>query len=210
MVVAAQHNTEFKESISTAELVIPDGSSLLWAKEYVEQNTRPNLFLSLLKFMASSQWPLTGVDSIYDICEAVEQRNGSVYLVGGKTVEATRAAQILQKRYPTLGIETCSENDINTIQPLRLPCAVFVALGHPKQSIWIERNREALKKRGIRIALGVGGAFAMIAGTLPRAPKILRRFHLEWLWRLVLEPKRIKRIWNAVVVFPELIYKTTR
>jgi len=50
--------------------------------------------------------------------------------------------------------------------------------------------------------VGVGGTYDMLAGTLPRAPKVFRALSLEWLWRLILQPSRIGRIWQAVVVFP--------
>ena len=57
----------------------------------------------------------------------------------------------------------------------------------------------------VRVAVGVGGAFDFIAERVARAPKILRKLRIEWLWRLVMEPKRIKRIWNAVFVFPYVL-----
>ncbi len=254
MVVEAQHNEEFKTSINNAEVVIPDGSSMLWAREYLDSchpgpnchsgldpestssarrrmdpgseagMTRPNIVFSLVQFFFSHQKPITGVDTIFDICEIMEKKKGTVYLLGGKQHEAQKTAEILRKKYPELLVSlplfkgelegvSLDRNMHPTQPPLekgRGHDAIFVALGSPKQSLWIESNREILTQADINIAMGVGGAFNMISGILPRAPKWMRQHHLEWLWRLILEPRRIKRIWNAVVVFPRLIYKATR
>jgi N-acetylglucosaminyldiphosphoundecaprenol N-acetyl-beta-D-mannosaminyltransferase len=75
-----------------------------------------------------------------------------------------------------------------------------VAYGAPKQTIWIEQQRGTLSS--VRIAVGVGGAFAMLSENLPRAPRLLRQANLEWLWRLYLEPGRLPRIVQATVQFP--------
>ena len=241
MIVEAQKNKEFREAIDKAELKIPDGSSMLWAREYLENRhtsrhpprhsgldpestcldpgSGAGMTASLIKFLFSRDQPLTGVDSIFDICEIVEKIGGSVCLLGGKSDEANGTAEILRKKYPELrvSLSRTSPNpsfERRGIRRRSLPLTkgelegvsvLFVALGAPKQTLWIEQHRKTLEQASVKIAVGVGGAFAMIAGTLPRAPLILRRHHLEWLWRLVLEPKRIKRIWNAVVVFPFII-----
>jgi N-acetylglucosaminyldiphosphoundecaprenol N-acetyl-beta-D-mannosaminyltransferase len=76
--------------------------------------------------------------------------------------------------------------------------AVAVAYGAVGQVTWIARNRAALGEAGVRIAVGVGGAFDFLAGTAPRAPELLRRVGLEWLYRLVREPWR----WRRQLVLP--------
>ncbi|MDO8650033.1 MAG: WecB/TagA/CpsF family glycosyltransferase, partial [Candidatus Berkelbacteria bacterium] len=53
-----------------------------------------------------------------------------------------------------------------------------------------------------KILVGIGGTFDMLAGITPRAPRIFRSMHLEWLWRLILQPSRLRRIWKALVIFP--------
>jgi len=273
MIVGAKYNVAFRNAIERAELKIPDGSSLLWAKEYITNQTkrrhpvprhgiqtrrhgfrvqssprlRPpgkpgmtslSIFVSLIKFLFSKEQPITGVDSIFDICEMIEKINGNVYLIGGTKEEAEKTKIILEKKFKNLRVEVIpspsdrekagmrvkSSHEVpssatNSPHPNPLPVrgegirsvtsrhssAIFVALGSPKQTLWIEQHREMLEQSGVRIAVGVGGAFAMISGILPRAPIWMRHHHLEWLWRLLLEPKRIKRIWNAVVVFPNII-----
>jgi exopolysaccharide biosynthesis WecB/TagA/CpsF family protein len=70
------------------------------------------------------------------------------------------------------------------------PDILFVALGHPKQELWIHRHREALP---CRVAIGVGGTFDLLGGKLPRAPRWMQRAGCEWLYRLAREPRRLAR-----------------
>jgi N-acetylglucosaminyldiphosphoundecaprenol N-acetyl-beta-D-mannosaminyltransferase len=78
---------------------------------------------------------------------------------------------------------------------------IFVAFGHPKQEYWIEQMRILFPQA---LLMAVGGTFSTFSGVLPQPPLIMSRFGLEWLFRLIVEPHRIFRIWNAVVVFPFL------
>jgi N-acetylglucosaminyldiphosphoundecaprenol N-acetyl-beta-D-mannosaminyltransferase len=201
MVVEAQKNQEFRAILQNTDLNIPDGGSILWAREYLDSKT--NLFVSLLKFIFSNQQPITGVDSILDICSILNKQNGTAVLIGGTGEERSGTKKVLEKKFPNLQIKALDSLEAKSYD-LQANIA-FVALGAPKQTFWIEQHREKLEQASITLAMGVGGAFSIISGRLPRAPKLLRRAHLEWLWRLFLEPKRIKRIWNAVVIFPKLI-----
>ena len=85
------------------------------------------------------------------------------------------------------------------------PDILFVAFGAPRQEQWICDNLPFLTS--VKLAIGVGGAIDMISGKLPRAPKIIRKIGMEWLWRLWLEPRRVGRIFNAIIVFPYLAIK---
>jgi len=80
---------------------------------------------------------------------------------------------------------------------------LLVAYGAPKQDLWIAKHLS--KMPTVRVAIGVGGTFDFLSGTIKRAPRWLRSLGLEWLWRLILQPWRIKRIWTAVVIFPMLV-----
>jgi len=77
---------------------------------------------------------------------------------------------------------------------------LFVAFGAPKQEMWIARNLAHLKH--IKVVMGVGGAFDFISGTIKRAPYWMRRIGVEWLYRLIKQPSRIGRIFNATIKFP--------
>ncbi|MDB4978821.1 MAG: WecB/TagA/CpsF family glycosyl transferase N-acetylglucosaminyldiphosphoundecaprenol, partial [Candidatus Peribacteria bacterium] len=93
---------------------------------------------------------------------------------------------------------------VSVIQKAR-PAILFVAYGAPAQDMWIDEHMQKLPS--VRVAMGVGGTFDFLAGVARRAPVGIRNMHLEWLWRVALEPWRIKRIWTAVVVFPWLVVR---
>ncbi len=202
MIVLAHRDDAFKKAVQHAELVIPDSSGILWARKYAHNKT------SLFSFFFAKEQPLTGIDSIFLICEELAKQNGIAYLIGGEENDRNKTAEILQQKYPKLEVIPLNDGFLETTSyKLQTnPAAIFVALGAPKQTFWIEHHRTQLEQAGIRIAIGIGGAFAMISGRLPRAPKWMRVAHLEWLWRLFLEPKRWKRIYNAIIAFPQLIF----
>lgn len=183
-VLDAQKNERFKNIINKADLVIPDSTNITWFGRL--KATTP------------------GSDLVIRLSQLAAKNNQSVFLLGGWNGVSERAARKLQEHIPNLKIAGYSSADpaeMGTADRIKESGAdiVFVAYGAPKQEYWIDENKE---KAGAKILIGVGGTFNMLAGTLPRAPKFLRLIHMEWLWRLIIEPKRWKRIWRALVVFP--------
>ena len=85
------------------------------------------------------------------------------------------------------------------------PDILFVAFGMGKQEKWIYEN--LAKMPSVRIAMGVGGAFDYISGNVSRAPRLLRKFGLEWVYRLFKEPRRIGRIFNATIKFISYVFR---
>jgi N-acetylglucosaminyldiphosphoundecaprenol N-acetyl-beta-D-mannosaminyltransferase len=132
-----------------------------------------------------------------------------MFLLGSRGDTAARAGEILLKKFPGLKIVGSSNADpddqyvIKQLQELR-PDILVVAYGAPKQEIWMSTHQDL----PIRLVAGLGGTLDMITGTLPRAPKFFRVVHFEWLWRLVLQPKRFKRIFQALLVFPYKVLTT--
>ncbi|KKQ28117.1 MAG: N-acetylmannosaminyltransferase TagA [Candidatus Magasanikbacteria bacterium GW2011_GWC2_37_14] len=160
-----------------------------------------------------------GIDLMHDICAFAEKTNKSVYLLGSGSEEVIRkTGDELRKKFKNLQIVGLNkgmkikrlkdykisydkeEND-EIVQQIIMsaPDILFVAFGHGKQEKWINENLKDLPS--VRIAMGVGGAFDYISGTVKRAPLFLRQIGLEWLYRLIKQPQRIKRIWKATVVF---------
>jgi N-acetylglucosaminyldiphosphoundecaprenol N-acetyl-beta-D-mannosaminyltransferase len=82
------------------------------------------------------------------------------------------------------------EEALHRIRAAR-PDVLLVAYGNPKQELWIARNRDRLE---VPVAIGVGGSLDFVAGRARRAPRLVRRVHLEWFWRLAMEPWRIRRM----------------
>jgi N-acetylglucosaminyldiphosphoundecaprenol N-acetyl-beta-D-mannosaminyltransferase len=83
---------------------------------------------------------------------------------------------------------------------------LLVAFGHPTQDLWIARHREALAAHGILVAVGVGGSFDYLSGRVPRAPRLMRRLGLEWLYRLIRQPWR----WRRQLVLPLFVLLVLR
>jgi len=167
-----------------------------------------------------------GIDLMNDICALTEKEDKSVYLLGSGSDEVVKKTKkALLRKFPKLKIvgynsgpkiksikiddkQLIEVDDVEVIHDIIMtaPDILFVAFGHNKQEKWIYENLSDLPS--IKIAMGVGGAFDYISGKVKRAPIILRKIGFEWLYRLIRQPKRIKRIWKATFVF--LYYVITK
>ncbi len=210
MLVDAQKDKYFREVLNSGDLNVCDGFGL-------------SLVSRIKRF--------PGVDLMLVICQIAESKNKSIYLLGSGNQEVVDdTKKFLQKKFPELKIVgSCPGNEINTglennrkllvydkeknddlIHDIIMsaPDILFVAFGHSKQEKWIDENLRDLPS--VKIAMGVGGSFDFISGKIKRAPKFLRYIGLEWLYRLVKEPWRIKRICKATVKFPILFIKSKK
>lgn len=222
MLLEAQRNAEFRDVLNNAWLSIPDGIGILWAATFKEITKRSGIFMKLLKGGASlaclALYPqfcrrvlkerVTGVDLMEALCDVSRRLKLSIFLLGSQPGVAEKVKIILEKKYPGVLIKgifsgSPEEYDFAAIQA-RIselqPQLLFVAYGSPSQELWIAHHLHQFKS--VKIAMGVGGAFDFIAGVRHRAPKWMQKLSIEWLYRLLQEPKRIKRIWNAAVKFP--------
>jgi N-acetylglucosaminyldiphosphoundecaprenol N-acetyl-beta-D-mannosaminyltransferase len=137
----------------------------------------------------------------------------SVYILGGTAAENARARQRIEERIPSLRIAGAraghfdtsgSENDavVADINATR-PDALLVAMGFPRQERWIAHN---LPRLDVRVAIAEGGSLSFISGATRRAPRWMRRSGLEWLFRLLRQPWRIRRQ-AALPVFVWLVVR---
>jgi N-acetylglucosaminyldiphosphoundecaprenol N-acetyl-beta-D-mannosaminyltransferase len=199
--VGAQKDQEFFEILNAANLSTCDGVGLQYAAVFLGHAPPPRF---------------TGNDLMQTLAGLCAEKGKSMYLLGGKDRVADKAADILKGQYPTLKIRSSAGGDIGikdrqwqmereVLLDIREfePDVLFVALGHGKQERWIISFQEFLPS--VKIAAGIGGAFDYLSGSVPRAPFVLRKLGLEWLHRLFKEPRRFKRIWTAVMVFPFLV-----
>ncbi len=211
MLVAAQKDVYFREVLNEAHLSICDGKGIALL-------TRGNLTR------------YAGVDMMEDICALAAAEKKRIFLLGtGTRHTLEKAAAALQQEFPTLIIagmhpgmpitEKPSPHDATRLilhydAPAQeelidsiiaaAPDILFVAFGHSKQEKWIYEHVAELPS--VRVAMGIGGAIDFFAGTRRRAPRMMQALGLEWLWRLIQQPTRIRRIWRAVVVFPILYF----
>lgn len=180
-IIKAKNDPALKKLLNEAEFQIPDGIGVILASK-------------IQKGQITSR--VTGVDMMMRLCEEAEKRQKPIFLYGGKPGIADKAAEKLKELYPSIiisgtqdGYEKDNEKVIAKINEAK-PDLLFVAMGSPKQENWINANREQLHPT---IYQGVGGSFDVLAGNVKRAPEAFQKIGMEWFYRLMKEPKRIKR-----------------
>jgi N-acetylglucosaminyldiphosphoundecaprenol N-acetyl-beta-D-mannosaminyltransferase len=206
LVLMAQTNTQLKQALNSSAFPIPDGNGLNYAYKYLF-NEHLNiihgrvLFGKLIALADKNKW--------------------KVFLLGGRDNEALRASEKIKAEYKNIKIKTFKgpvlDNNAETVTEINRktsidtfkminrykPHILFVAFGNPKQEIWIYKNLKRLSVGGV---MSVGGTLRYVAGFSELPPKWVEDLGLEWLHRLILEPQRIGRIINAVIIFPLKVF----
>nr|WP_319392942.1 WecB/TagA/CpsF family glycosyltransferase [uncultured Desulfobacter sp.] len=170
----------FKE----ADLLIPDGVGMVLAANWLHK---------------TSVKRVPGCELMQNFCSLSADKGYRIFLYGAKEAVNKAAEEELRRRHPTLRIagrqngylsDNKMEELINRINESRAQI-LFLALGSPKQELWIAKNRDRLKH--VRVCQGIGGTLDVLAGAVKRAPEFYCKTGLEWFYRLVEEPARIKR-----------------
>jgi len=184
-VVLLAKDKYLRQIYSEAAFVLPDGVSLLLAARIMGQEIPHRI---------------SGVDMFEALSRRAAREGLRIFLLGGRPGSAEKAAAKLLVQYhglivsgtccPPLGFENdqCQQHGIEARIRAARPHLLFVAFGAPKQEYWIY---EHARKLGVPVAMGVGGSFEMVSGVTPRAPRWLQRMGFEWLYRLLLEPRRM-------------------
>ena len=174
MVVYANSHKNVLNILNEADIAICDGVGLSTAAH----------------FLGSPIKRITGVDLLLKLCSKASKQGLSIGLLGGSPGVAELVAECLREKYEILDITfTGSDWDVKKF-PKDGVDLLFVAYGFPKQEIWISENLTHLP---VKMAMGVGGAFDYISGGVRRAPFFIRAIGLEWAFRLINQPWRIKR-----------------
>ena len=174
LLVIAQKDSNYKTTLNNAKLALADGIGILWAARLMGKPLKQRI---------------TGADLTESLCNHVSKQPITVSFLGGGPNIAELTAECLQKKYPGLKVSWFSQEYDKSLKDKETDI-LFVAFGSPKQEIWIADN---LNDLNAKVVMGVGGAFDFITGKVPRAPKFLRNLGLEWLFRLIMQPWRIKR-----------------
>lgn len=193
--VQAQKDEKLKEILNKADLSLSDGVGPVIAS-YISGGEK-------LKSR------VMGVDLVFALFAKFGAQHG-IFLFGAKEGVAQGAVKNILQKVPqakiagTINGYVADEEAISAIN--RSGAAILlVALGMPKQEKWIYDN---LKKMPVvKVAIGVGGTFDFISGRKRRAPKMVQKIGLEWLWRLFVQPSQWRKTWRSVVVFSWLIIK---
>ena len=182
-IVEAADRPDLREALRSGGLVVPDGVPLVWVG----------------RAQGRKMGRVCGLDVLPDLCDRGRAQGARHYFYGGGEGVAQQLADHLSRLYPGLlvvGAETppfrplaAEERDavINRLNEAR-PDYIWVGLGTPKQDLWLAEYREPLDAAAI---MAVGAAFDIVGGFRPRAPYTMQRLGLEWLFRLIQEPRRL-------------------
>lgn len=190
--MAARHNVHFANALRGADLVTADGIGIVLAARLIEGVVVARV---------------TGVELVEGLAKISAEQGAGIYFLGASPGVGRQAGMQLAKRFPGLvvagdwaGGSPDAADDVETVDRIMASGAriVLVAYGAPGQVLWIARNQGALTQAGVRIAIGVGGAFDYLSDTIQRPPALVRKIGLEWLARLVREPWR----WRRQAVLP--------
>lgn len=201
IVMGAKDDEKLRELINRGDLIIADGIGLIYASRIKKKPLKERV---------------TGYYLSIKLLDIANENNYSLYLLGGKDGVAKTAAENIKKSYPNItiagyhhgyfkgshnGYENHEEelkiiDDINTSNP----DIIFVGLGFPKQENWIDINKKNLIGK---IVIGNGGVMDILSGNTKPAPKLFEKLGLEWFYRLIKEPSRIKR----QIVLPKFMLK---
>lgn len=192
IVMLEASDPDYEKVIKSADLRTPDGIGLLFAGQTMGKKFKERI---------------AGVDLTEKLCEAVAKQPITVGFLGGEGNVAQRTAECLKTKYPGLKI-AFAILELQEKELSKYSCDIlFVAFGSPKQEKWIYQN---LPKLNVKVAIGVGGTFDFISGKVKRAPVFIRNLGLEWLFRLVVQPWRIKRqlklIYFVILVIEEKLF----
>lgn len=193
--VKAKKDEEFYQILNRADLSLADGFGIVLMSHLIPPRIKSHI---------------RGSDLTHDILKIAEEEGHKVCVLNWEQSLSKRPdiESVLKRKY--LKLKFLIQDVRRDFKDLKIeeinefgPQIIFATLGAPYQEKLIFNNLERMPS--VRVAIGVGGTFDFLTGKIKRAPKLMRRLELEWLWRLIKEPKlRFKRILTAVAVFPFL------
>jgi N-acetylglucosaminyldiphosphoundecaprenol N-acetyl-beta-D-mannosaminyltransferase len=185
----------FMSILQRAELIVPDGTGVVWATRHIGSPVAERV---------------TGFDLVHQLMEVGNQNSWTIFLLGASPETIKEAHHRLAQQYPSVKLisrdgyfgEAEDAEVINMIQKAN-PDILFVGRSTNTQEPWIDRYRTELN---IPVMMGVGGSFDVISGNLRRAPKLFQKLQLEWLFRLIRQPWRYRRMLDL----PRFAWKVLR
>jgi len=179
----AQEDAEFMEILQTADLVTPDSIGVLWAGK---------------RLGAGFKERVSGVELVDRLVALSAKQGHRVYFLGAAPGVAEIAAEKMRLRHPGCnivgarhGFFPASDDEVVAHEVASAkPDILFVAMGIPRQEKFIRKTQAIIKAK---IAMGVGGSLDVFSGTVKRAPALVQKLHLEWLWRTLANPKKLAK-----------------
>jgi len=185
--VKMRSDKELARSILSADLIGADGVPLVWASRLLG---------------APLPGRVNGTDLMYKLLERADEKGYRIFFFGAKEEVLQRVLEVVQKDYPGVSIAGSRHGYFTAAEECGIvhqilaaqPDILFIAFGTPKKELWVKRHLYAM---GVPVVHGVGGSFDVLAGVIPRAPLWMQRNGLEWLFRLLQEPRRMWRRYLA-------------
>jgi N-acetylglucosaminyldiphosphoundecaprenol N-acetyl-beta-D-mannosaminyltransferase len=184
MLLAASKDRELRKLLNSSELNIPDGVGVRLAA----------------RLRGVRLESMSGIDIAEELLSVAASEGCRVFFLGAKRGVAEKAAENMRVRYSTLQIcgvhhgyfDKSGAENVDVLKKIRAaaPDILFVCFGFPAQEKWITDNLASLPS--VKLAMGLGGSLDVWSGNIRRAPLLVQKAGLEWLWRTVLEPKRAR------------------
>lgn len=197
ILLKASKDRNFLNILNNADINIPDGTGVLIAAKILGTRFRERV---------------SGIDMGEALIALAARAGYSIFFLGGKKGRAEKSARKFRQKYPSLKISGChngyfsktgDENDtVLKIIASSDPDILFVGLGSPMQEEWILKHIDSLPS--VKLAIGLGGSFDVWSENIRRAPSFMREAGLEWLWRLVLEPRRARILYDIPVFLSKI------
>ncbi len=174
---------EFREVLSKADLITPDSFGVVWAAKRLGKPVAGRV---------------SGVDLVDQLCARSAEKGYRIFILGAAPGVAEMAAERLRLRYPGCHIVGTrhgyfpAEDDRIVAEEVAAarPDILFVAMGIPRQEKFIAGTLDVIRAK---VAIGVGGSFDVFSGKTKRAPVLIQRMNLEWLWRLAMNPRKFSK-----------------
>lgn len=194
--VTACGDSEFAEIIRHADLVTPDSYGVVWAASKVG-NPVPER--------------VSGVDLMGRLCAVSREWGSRIFLLGAAPGIAELAATRIREQYPGCRIVGTRHGYFDSGMDATVaaevaeakPDILFVAMGIPRQEKFIWATKDTIQAK---VAVGVGGSFDVFSGTVKRAPRIIQKLRLEWLWRTLANPKKIAKAKNLPIFVWKVVF----
>lgn len=189
-IMMAEKNEKLKEAVLDENtIIVPDGIGVVKGAEILNYEV---------------QEKITGVELSKRLLQYAQKHKNSIYLFGAKKEVIEKLEEVIKKKYPNIQIlgtkDGYVEDKDNVFKEMKTlkPDIILVALGIPNQEVLIYKHLKDFDKG---IFVGVGGTFDVLSGEKKRAPEVFIKLHLEWLYRIVTEPKRMKRFIKSNVKY---------
>jgi N-acetylglucosaminyldiphosphoundecaprenol N-acetyl-beta-D-mannosaminyltransferase len=206
-IMLAQKDKKFAKILNSADLALPDGIGLVWAAKFLR--------------LPGPRKVIKGREMFLELIKLANKKTWKVFLLGGREKVAEKTKNNLEKSFKKVKIrvtegpnldneakpvtkeDSLIEKDVMNLINKFKPHLLFVAFGAPKQEKWVYKWLEKLECGGVMV---VGGTFDYLAGSVSLPPKWIGKLGFEWLWRLICQPWRFKRIFRSVIIFPLKVF----